>query len=99
MSEPLTATYHSPSGEQTFDHALTTPKVNSDGSFDPSTKKNYLSDLRQSSKKLQQDINKFLTEKMEEDKRAIGENGTAKEKSKDELEEENYGEENEDDAA
>ncbi|OAP59715.1 hypothetical protein AYL99_07013 [Fonsecaea erecta] len=96
----LTATYDSPSGSRHFQNTISAPKHDEDGSLSVEAKKKYVSELRASSKKLQEDINKFLTEKMEEDKKQIGkdsENGTPKERSKDELEEENYGEENEQD--
>ncbi len=61
----------------------------------------YLSELRASTKQLQEEINVFLTQKMEEDKAAAnataaeGPEGGSKEgedDSKDELMEENYGE-------
>lgn len=93
----LSATYDSPSGHKDFVHTIPTPQVDSNGSADTTGKTKYLSELRTSTRRLQEDINKFLTEKMEEDKKAVGEagdNSTSKEKSTDELEEENYGEEN-----
>jgi hypothetical protein len=62
----------------------------------PTTKEktSYLSELRANSKKLQADINAFLTAKMAEDKaREADTTSTAKAKADDEREEENYGEE------
>lgn len=62
----------------------------------------YLSELRTSAKQLQEDVNVFLTKKMEEDKATAGREGVVGsapgdkkgvEKSRDEIEEENYGEE------
>lgn len=93
----LSATYDSPSGHKDFVHTISTPQVDNNGAAATAGKTKYLSELRTSTKKLQEEINKFLTEKMEEDKKAVGEegqNGTSKQKSEDELEEENYGEEN-----
>ena len=96
-STALKATYDSPSGHQEFSHTLPTPHIDNDGAVNPRAKTKYLSELRASTKKLQEDINKFLTEKMEEDKKAAVQNdlnSASKQKSKDEQEEENYGEEN-----
>jgi hypothetical protein len=96
----LSATYDSPSGHSDFTYTVSTPPVKNDGSMDVKAKTTYLSELRASTRRLQEDINKFLTEKMEEDKKAAGQdgpNGASKQKSKDELEEENYGEENAED--
>jgi hypothetical protein len=59
----------------------------------------YLSDLRTSTKQLQDELNIFLTQKMEEDKLHAVTNGhdsqekKAGTKNADEVEEENYGEE------
>ncbi|EXJ64775.1 hypothetical protein A1O7_01113 [Cladophialophora yegresii CBS 114405] len=99
-SASLSATYDSPSGHKTFADTITSPPVENDGSIDTKAKTTYLSELRASTRRLQGDINKFLTEKMEEDKKAAGQdglNGASKQKSKDELEEENYGEEDAED--
>ncbi|KAH0841352.1 hypothetical protein AYO21_04947 [Fonsecaea monophora] len=96
----LTASYNSPSESKHFQYTITAPQTQDDGSLSAEAKTKYVSELRASSKKLQEDINKFLTEKMEEDKKQTGqhsEDSTLKQKSKDELEEENYGEENEQD--
>ncbi|KAK5030237.1 hypothetical protein LTR13_008255 [Exophiala sideris] len=95
-SPVLRATYQSQTGSKDFQHVIPTPPNHGTKSLDVQAKTKYLSDLRASSKKLQEDINKFLTEKMEEDKRAQGPvntNGASKQKAEDELEEETYGEE------
>ncbi|KIV80107.1 hypothetical protein PV11_07629 [Exophiala sideris] len=95
-SSVLRATYQSPTGSKDFQHVISAPHNGATKSLDVQAKTKYLSDLRASSKKLQEDINKFLTEKMEEDKRAQGQVntiGASKQKAEDELEEETYGEE------
>ncbi|KIW35681.1 uncharacterized protein PV07_02366 [Cladophialophora immunda] len=99
-STVLSATYNSPSGSKQFRYEILAPQIKEDGSLNTGAQTKYVSELRSSSKKLQEDINKFLTEKMEEDKKQTGqgsEDGTSKQKTKDELEEENYGEENQQD--
>ena len=59
----------------------------------------YLFELRASTKQLQEEINTFLTNRMEEDTLRAATNGgkmqdkTAERKSRDEVEEENYGKE------
>lgn len=83
----LNATYTSPSSTlaETFTHplpALSTPLTTSDRTA-------YLSTLQTSIKTLQNDINTFLTQKMDEDKLASAAAG----KVDDVKEEENYGEE------
>ncbi len=96
-SARLSAVYETPSGLKDFAHTIPTPQVKNEGSVETEAKSKYLSELRASTKNLQEDINKFLTEKMEEDKKAASQNSlddVSKQKSKDELEEENYGEEN-----
>jgi hypothetical protein len=81
-----------------FSHPISAPIPDKE-STSISDKKNYLSELRDSVKMLQDQINVFLTEKMEEDKVHAGTNRDgvpvkkAGEKTADELEEENYGEE------
>ena len=98
-STQIRATYDSPSGHEDFVYSIVVPPEKDGDPVAVETRTKYLSDLRASSKKLQDDINKFLTEKMEEDKRATkpgSSNGATKQKSNDELEEENYGEENTD---
>lgn len=82
----LIASYSSPaSGEKTFSAVL--PSL----SQSPSSKEktDYLLSLRSNTVSLQQQVNDFLTQKMEEDK-ARGSQG---ERSKEEKEEEYYGEE------
>jgi len=78
----LSATYNSPTTSQTFTHPLPSTPT-------PSTKEKtaYLSALRKSVTQLQEDVNTFLTSKMEEDKALAGE------KMDEKAEEENYGEE------
>ena len=81
----LRAIYASPDGSQKFEHQL---PINSAA---PTTKDkiSYLSTLRESVSKLQEEVNSFLTAKMEGDK-----NSAIKSDTKvDEEEEENYGEE------
>ena len=69
------------------------------GSGSVEDKTAYLSELRTSTKKLQEDINAFLTQKMEEDKlHAVTNGGNGQEKgagkkTMDEVDEEKYGEE------
>ena len=89
----FTAHYESPTDTKTFHYTL--PALAQECS-ESQAKTAHLSELRTSSKKLQEDINRFLTEKMEEDKKNAGKSGqnSGGQKSKDELEEENYGEEN-----
>lgn len=92
----LKASYRSPTGSQEFQHVISAPATRDTQPLDTREKTRYLSDLRVSSKKLQEDINRFLTGKMEEDKRTQGQATTAdssKQIMQDELEEETYGEE------
>lgn len=86
----LKADYSSPSTTKTFEHTL--PSLSSDPASTKSTKEKtqYLSSLRQSVVKLQDEVNDFLTAKMEEDKALAA---TAGQKIDDKAEEENYGEE------
>ncbi|KAI1629098.1 EKC/KEOPS complex, subunit Gon7 [Exophiala viscosa] len=95
-SAVLRAEYQSPTGSKDFQHAISAPASQDTKPLDTRAKTKYLSDLRASSRKLQEDINKFLTEKMEEDKKAQGQvttKGTSNQKAEEELEEETYGEE------
>lgn len=93
-SEPnqksLTAAYKSPSGTKQFHYAIDTPT--GDNQLNANANSNYLSQLRASTKNLQSDINDFLTQKMDEDKKTASET-TVKSKTKEDLDEENYGEE------
>lgn len=89
----LTASYKSPSDTKQFRYAIDPA---GDNQPDTNSKTHYLSQLRASTKNLQDDVNEFLTQKMDEDKKA-GLETTVKSKTKEELEEENYGEEVADD--
>lgn len=89
-SSLLKASYHSPSGSKVFEHVIASPQ--SEPPADTQAKTKYLSELRTSTKKLQDDINIFLTEKMEKDKKNQ-DSHALQQKSADELEEEQYGEE------
>lgn len=84
----LKAEYVSPGATQTFSHPL--PSTSAAGSTEEKT--SYLSALRTSIVKLQEEVNEFLTAKMEEDKAIAASNG-AKAKVDEKKEEENYGEE------
>jgi len=67
MSAHLTAVYTSPTATNTFSSPLQSiPTQHSD----TTEKSQYLADLRQKATQLQQDINQFLTEKMDQDKAA-----------------------------
>ena len=83
------AHYSSPDGT----HEFTIP-INAACADTPATaeRTKYLSELRANTKTLQADVNKFLTEKMAEDK-ARDVKSSSKDKPQDELEEETYGEE------
>ena len=81
-----------------FYHPISTP-IPAVGSTSTGNKTIYLSELRTSVKTLQDEVNVFLTQKMEEDKlrTTMNRDGLqekkAGEKTVDEVEEENYGEE------
>ena len=81
-----------------FSHPLSTP-VHGEDSSSMSKKANYLAELRTSVKTLQDELNFFLTRRMEEDKlhSVAGRDGPqgqkAGERTMDEVEEEKYGEE------
>ncbi|ERF73381.1 hypothetical protein EPUS_07215 [Endocarpon pusillum Z07020] len=98
----LRATYTSPSSVKTFTNPITAPLPSLETPTAVKDKVTYLSELRASTKQLQEEINVFLTQKMEEDKAGANATGTegpeagskkGEEESKDELMEENYGEE------
>ncbi len=96
----LSATYTSPSSTKTFTHPISAALPSPETPTAVQDKVAYLAELRGSTKQLQEEINVFLTQKMEEDKKATadvaGVEGPQEEggKKKDELmEEENYGEE------
>lgn len=86
----LSATYinHASSGSDAF--SKPPPQISPQPTTDERT--GYLAALRTSVTSLQSDINTYLTEKMEEDKRAAG-GDTANGTADDAKEEENYGEE------
>ena len=81
----LKAEYVSPTTTKTFAHPL--PPASNTSTKE---KTNYLSALRKSVVKLQEEVNGFLTTKMEEDKALAASAGM---KADDQAEEENYGEE------
>ncbi|KAI9717024.1 MAG: hypothetical protein M1812_004959 [Candelaria pacifica] len=82
----LSANYGSSSAEKAFTHSI--PTLPNPHSTEEKTA--YLSALRSAVTKLQEEVNSFLTQKMEEDKDAgTGSLGKVDEK----REEENYGEE------
>lgn len=98
----LRATYTSPSSAKTFSNPISAPLPSSESPTAIKDKVSYLSELRASTKHLQEEINVFLTQKMEEDKATAsvadtggpeGDKKKEEDKSKDELMEENYGEE------
>ncbi|KAL8772401.1 MAG: hypothetical protein Q9209_002352 [Squamulea sp. 1 TL-2023] len=86
-STTLTATYTSPSTSKTFVHPLPSSTTTS-----LPEKTQYLSTLRQSVTRLQDEVNAFLTEKMEEDKALAAKAGVS-DKVDEKKEEDFYGEE------
>ena len=80
----LTVSYVGPSSTQTFDHPLPSARITS-----TKEKTIYLAALRHSVVQLQDDMNSFLTAKMNEDKAVAANVGL---KADDKAEEENYGE-------
>lgn len=99
QSNALRAVYTSPqlstqSQSQTFQHQLSSLPVSSDPASPEivKAKSTYLSELRQLVPQLQDEINVFLTERMEEDKKAAEAQGS-KQSEEEAKEEENYGEE------
>lgn len=87
MAPSLRADYVSPDSSRSFDHPVASP-------FPSNTQEKvaYLADLKELVPKIQNDMNVFLTARMEEDKKSAG----VSEKEK--KEEENYGEENVEDS-
>ena len=85
----LKAQYTSPHESHEFNTPIVAPCKDN-----PSTSERtkYLAELRAHTKKLQADVNKYLTEKMEEDK-ARSDESASKDKKHEEFEEQNYGEE------
>lgn len=90
-SQKLTVTYNSPTSTRTFSTPLP-PLSNSDEEPTVQEKTAYLSALRSNIGQMQTDVNAFLTQKMEDEKAAESTKPNAK-KSKEEREEEMYGEE------
>ncbi|KAI9839505.1 MAG: hypothetical protein M1819_002130 [Sarea resinae] len=94
----LTANYVSPDSSRTFQHDLPTLPAFSHPSGttnDQNPKTAYLSALRTCTTKLQEEVNVFLTRRMEEDNKASAGTATAANGSKldEKQEDENYGEE------
>jgi Gon7 family len=89
-SKILTAVYSSPDEAVDFKHSIKTA-CSVDGTVHE--KIAYLGKLRESTKILQEQLNGFLTKKMEEDKAQAGQSRGERSKAQDEIEEENYGEE------
>ena len=91
----LRAVYNSPNDSKAFEKPLPSAKP-----IDTKSKVAFLSDLRASTKQLQDHVNTFLTAKMEDDKAASSladGAGIKKTNLRDEEEEEHYGEEKVDD--
>ncbi|KAK7614061.1 hypothetical protein JOL62DRAFT_496204 [Phyllosticta paracitricarpa] len=86
----LTATYTSPNDAAPKTFARDLPTIPSDPSTDEKTA--YLAALRKNVSELQSDVNAFVTQKMEEDKK-----GSGADDANDAALEANYGEENVDD--
>jgi hypothetical protein len=93
----LKATYRSPETSRTFQHDLP-PLSGGDDDLDVKQKTAYLSELRASIGNMQNDVNVFLTQKMEDEKLAQS-RSTSAGKTKEEKEEENYGEEDPEDGS
>ena len=87
----LKANYEAPASTKTFEHPLPSPSIST-----AKEKTQYLSTLRESVVKLQDELNSFLTSKMEEDKISAT---SAGKKVNEQVEEENYGEETMDENA
>jgi phosphoribosylanthranilate isomerase len=89
-SAKLSADYKSPTGQHTFSYGV--PAVSEKQSTEETT--DFLAKLRQSAVQMQQDINTFLTQKMDEDKAMESTKGVQhKAKVDEDKEEDNYGEE------
>lgn len=86
----LTARYSSSTGTKDFTCGLSV-KCSPKATVHETTA--YLSELRSGTKTMQENVNKFLTEKMEEDKTQGPSTKSTKIEGQDEVEEENYGEE------
>ncbi|KNG86464.1 hypothetical protein ANOM_005060 [Aspergillus nomiae NRRL 13137] len=93
QSNPLRAVYSAPQLTQTFEHSTSSPLPSTDLSAENvQIKVAYLSELRKLVPNLQNDINVFLTERMEEDKKLAEAQGRQI-SEQERKEEENYGEE------
>ena len=90
----LVAHYNSPNATQSFSSEL--PPVPADGG-NVEEKTAYLAALRANTTKLQEEVNVFLTQKMDEDKAAESGKGKTS-KGVEEREEEMYGEEDPEEA-
>ncbi|KAL4749138.1 hypothetical protein BDW72DRAFT_141663 [Aspergillus terricola var. indicus] len=97
QSNRLQAQYTSPQLNRTFEHTVNSPAP-SPSDENIKVKIAYLSELRKLVPALQNDINLFLTERMEVDKK-IAEAQGCQLSEKEAKEEENYGEEVVDDDA
>jgi Gon7 family len=67
-SSPLRAKYNSPCNTETLTRRISAPLPSRDGPALIKDKVAYLAELRVSTKQLQEDINVFLTQKMDDDK-------------------------------
>lgn len=83
----LSGAYSSPDSTRSFEHPISSP-LPSDTKDQTNAKIADLAELKEQVPKLQNDINVFLTARMEEDKKS------AEVSEKEKKEEENYGEEN-----
>lgn len=91
-SAQLTAAYKSPDSTRNF--SLDLPSLPEDPKALGTREKTvYLSALRSNISKMQDDMNAFLTQKMEEEKADGGNADIGKKKTREEQEEEMYGEE------
>lgn len=98
-STRLVAVYSSPDGGKTFAHPLAPLPSSAATPLSTATKTQYMASLRQSIPKLQDEINEFLTDKMEQDKKAAGTHESDGAKANHEAKaEHDYGEEAADEA-
>ncbi|THW78714.1 hypothetical protein D6D19_01757 [Aureobasidium pullulans] len=87
MSAHLTAVYTSPTATNTFSSPLSSAPTEASSSHE---KSQYLAHLRDNVSQMQDDINQFLTKKMDEDKAATDAPVTSNDED---MEEQMYGEE------
>ncbi|THW84106.1 hypothetical protein D6D15_09108 [Aureobasidium pullulans] len=87
MSAHLTAVYTSPTATNTFSSPLSSAPTEASSSHE---KSQYLAHLRDDVSQMQDDINQFLTKKMDEDKAATDAPVTSNDED---MEEQMYGEE------